>query len=54
MGGIDAIKADGARRFLWSTMAVGEIGVGYDSDFSFDGGGDDVDGDREEGGGGAV
>ena len=42
------------RRRLWFAMTVGEIGVGYDWDFSFDGGGNDVDGDREEGGGGTV
>ena len=54
MSCIDTIQADRARRRLWSAMTVDEIGVGYDWHFSFNGGRHDVDGDWEEGRGGAV
>ncbi|KAJ0602398.1 hypothetical protein HanRHA438_Chr03g0139331 [Helianthus annuus] len=51
---VDTLKTNRANRFIRSTIAADKIIVRYNWDFVFDGGGDDVDGDREERGGGAV
>ncbi|KAK1419192.1 hypothetical protein QVD17_28354 [Tagetes erecta] len=45
---IDTIQTHHARRRVISGVMVCGMGVGYDWEFGFDGGGDDVDGYTEE------